>query len=148
MAFENMLREMNAPRTGLAAGEFRNAGKYFFSFFGEPHAEQTWGWRMVGHHVSLNFTIVDGRYLAPTPFLFGVEPAEFGVFSPLSEDKDRGFDLLDALDRRAAPAGHHPRRAPPDFVTRVVPKLGHEELPGDHELGFDNYVISDRTARS
>jgi hypothetical protein len=33
--------------------------------------------------------------------------------------------------------------APPNFSTRVVPKLGREELPGDHELGFDNYVITD-----
>ena len=74
MAFENVLRELNAPRAGLAAAEFRHAGKYQFSFFGEPHAEQTWAWRMVGHHVAVNFTIVDGTYVAPTPLLFGSEP--------------------------------------------------------------------------
>src|SRR5919206_4818542 len=98
MAFENVLRELNAPRAGLAAAEFRHAGKYQFSFFGEPHAEQTWAWRMVGHHVAVNFTIVDGRYVAPTPLLFGSEPAQFGVFRPLIDDEDRGFELLDALD--------------------------------------------------
>jgi hypothetical protein len=143
MAFENVLRELNKARMGLVASEVRNAGKYQFSFFGEPHAEQTWGWRMVGHHVALNFTIVGGTYVAPTPLLFGAEPAEFGVFKPLKDDEDRGFDLLDALDaaQRQQAIIHHV--APPDFVTRVVRKLGDEELPGDHELGFDDYVISD-----
>jgi hypothetical protein len=143
MAFENVLRELNAPRAGLAAAEFRHAGKYQFSFFGEPHAEQTWAWRMVGHHVAVNFTIVDGRYVAPTPLLFGAEPAEFGAFKPLKDDQDRGFRLLEALDttQREQAIIHH--IAPPDFVTRVVRKLGDEELPGDHELGFDHYVISE-----
>ena len=28
MAFENVLRELNAPRAGLTAAEFRHAGKY------------------------------------------------------------------------------------------------------------------------
>jgi len=143
MAFENVLRELNAPRAGLAAAEFRHAGKYQFSFFGEPHAEQTWGWRMVGHHVAVNFTIVDGTFVAPTPLLFGSEPAQFGVFRPLVDDEDRGFLLLEALDAAQRQQAIIHDVAPPDFVTRVVKKLGDEELPGDHELGFDHYVISD-----
>jgi hypothetical protein len=143
MSFENVLRELNAPRAGLAAAEFRHAGKYQFSFFGEPHAEQTWGWRMVGHHVAVNFTIVDGTYVAPTPLLFGSEPAQFGVFRPLIEDEDRGFLLLDSLEIAQRQQAIIHDVAPPDFVTRVVKKLGDEELPGDHELGFDHYVISD-----
>jgi hypothetical protein len=143
MAFENVLRELNKERMGLVASEVRHSGKYLFSFFGEPHAEQTWGWRMVGHHVSLNFTIVEGSYVAPTPLLMGAEPAEFGVFRPLKDDEDRGFLLLDSLngDQKQRAIIHDV--APPDFVTRVVTKLGEEELPGDHELGFDHYVISD-----
>jgi len=143
MSFENVLRELNAPRAGLAAAEFRHSAKYQFSFFGEPHAEQTWGWRMVGHHVAVNFTIVDGTYVAPTPLLFGSEPARFGVFAPLTDDEDRGFLLLDALDTAQRQQAIIHDVAPPDFVTRVVKKLGDEELPGDHELGFDHYVISD-----
>jgi hypothetical protein len=144
MAFENVLRELNKERMGLLASEVRHSGKYQFSFFGEPHAEQTWAWRMVGHHVALNYTIVEGRYVAPTPLLFGAEPAEFGVFKPLKDDEDRGFSLLDLLDSGQRDRAIIHDVAPPDFVTRVVRKLGDEELPGDHELGFDHYVISDR----
>src|SRR5919206_2529887 len=143
MAFENVLRELNKERMGLVASEVRHPGKYLFSFFGEPQAEQTWAWRMVGHHVALNFTIVDGTSVAPTPLLFGSEPAEFGVFKPLEDDEARGFALLDALDADQRQQAIIHDVAPPDFVTRVVRKLGDEELPGDHELGFDQYVISD-----
>jgi len=143
MSFENVLRELNWARAGLAAAEFRHSGKYQFSFFGEPHAEQTWAWRMVGHHVAVNFTIVDGTYVAPTPLLFGSEPAQFGVFRPLLDDEDRGFLLLDTLETAQRGQAIIHDVAPPDFVTRVVKKLGSEELPGDHELGFDDYVISD-----
>ena len=143
MAFENVLRELNKERMGLVASEVRHPGKYLFSFFGEPHAEQTWAWRMVGHHVALNFTIVDGRYVAPTPLLFGAEPASFGVFKPLEDDENRGFLLLNALDTEQRQRAIIHDVAPPDFVTRVVRQLGDEELPGDHELGFDHYVISD-----
>lgn len=143
MAFENVLRELNKDRMGLVASEVRHPGKYQFSFFGEPQAEQTWAWRMVGHHVAVNFTIVDGTYVAPTPLLFGSEPAQFGVFRPLIDDEDRGFQLLDVLDTAQRQQAIIHDVAPPDFVTRVVKKLGDEELPGDHELGFDHYVISD-----
>jgi len=144
MSFENVLRELNKGRMGLTASETRNSGKYLFSFFGEPHAEETWGWRMVGHHCSLSFTIVGGVYVASTPLLFGAEPAEFSVFKPLRDDEDRGFDLLYAFSPEQRQRAIIHDVAPPDFVTRVVTKLGEEELPGDHELGFDSYVISDR----
>src|SRR5919202_848696 len=143
MAFENVLRELNKDRMGLVASEVRHPGKYLFSFFGEPQAEQTWAWRMVGHHVALNFTIVDGTYVAPTPLLFGAEPATFGVFKPLLDEEDRGFLLLESLDSEQRRQAIIHDVAPPDFVTRVVRRLGDEELPGDHELGFDHYVISD-----
>src|SRR5438105_6765637 len=120
MSFENVLRELNKERMGLVANEVRHPGKYQFSFFGEPHAEQTWAWRMVGHHVALNFTIVDGTYVAPTPLLFGAEPVEFSVFKPLKDDEDRGFALLDALDLSQRRTAIIHDVAPPDFVTRVV----------------------------
>jgi hypothetical protein len=143
MANESLLRELQGPRMGPAATEFRNPGNYYFSVFARPNLESTWGWRVVGHHVSLNFTVVAGVYLAATPCLLGMEPAEFGVMKPLREDEDLGFDLLYALsDEQHRRAVIHDI-APPNFATRVVPHLGQEELPGDHELGFDAYVISD-----
>ena len=143
MGFESVLRELQKDRMGLSAADFRSPGLYFVSIFGRPNNDETWGWRVVGHHVSLNYTVVEGKYLAPTPCLLGAEPAEYGVFHPLKEDETLGFELLYALtDEQRQRAVIHDV-APPNFVTRVVPRIGQEELPEVYELGFDNYRISD-----
>ena len=43
--------------------------------FGEPSADSTWGWRYEGHHISQNWTILDGMLSASTPQFFGTNPA-------------------------------------------------------------------------
>jgi hypothetical protein len=143
MAMEQVLRELQKERMGLAASEFRNPGNYCLSLFGLPNLEETWGWRFVGHHISLNFTIVDGASVLATPFLLGNEPAEFGVIRPLKEEEDLGFDLLYALGEGQRRRAVIHDVAPPDFVTRVVPRLGQEERPTVYELGFERYQITE-----
>lgn len=54
----------------------RDPEKYFVSIFGKPEANGTWGWRLEGHHLSLNFTIKDGQLLRATPSFFGSNPGE------------------------------------------------------------------------
>jgi uncharacterized protein DUF3500 len=56
-------------------GPARDAEAYFFSIFGEPSATGVWGYRVEGHHVSQNFTIVDGKVIG-APSFFGSNPAE------------------------------------------------------------------------
>ncbi|MDP4719901.1 MAG: DUF3500 domain-containing protein [Akkermansiaceae bacterium] len=56
--------------------ELRNPKAYFTSIFGEPSATGTWGWRFEGHHLSLNYTIVDGKPASLTPSFFASNPAE------------------------------------------------------------------------
>src|SRR5262245_55455251 len=48
----------------------RNPVKYFVSVFGQPSKTGNWGWRVEGHHVSLNFTVVNGTMVAATPQFF------------------------------------------------------------------------------
>lgn len=54
--------------------ERRDPGKYYLSVFGEPGEVGDWGWRLEGHHVSLNFTIKDGKVISSTPEFFGANP--------------------------------------------------------------------------
>jgi hypothetical protein len=54
-------------------------------------------------------------FVAPTPFLLGNEPAEFGVIRPLREEEDLRFDLL----RRHYREHHRPVRL--GRVTSTVP---------------------------
>ncbi len=54
----------------------RDATNYFVTIFGEPSATKSWGWRFEGHHLSLNFTIVDGKHVFYAPSFLGTNPAE------------------------------------------------------------------------
>lgn len=53
----------------------RNPEWYFFSVFGSPSKTGKWGWRVEGHHLSLNFTIDKGTVASATPAFFGSNPA-------------------------------------------------------------------------
>jgi len=65
--------ERRGPRPATIV---RDPELYFFSVFGTPSRKDTWGWRVEGHHLSLNFTVVNGTILATTPSFFGANPAE------------------------------------------------------------------------
>jgi hypothetical protein len=54
--------------------ERRNPGKYYFSIFGTPSKSGRWGWRVEGHHLSLNYTIDNGDVIGSTPEFFGANP--------------------------------------------------------------------------
>ena len=66
---ENVLRALE----GRAR---RDPELYFFTIFGEPKDTGAWGWRYEGHHISQNWTVIDGTAIATTPAFFGANPAE------------------------------------------------------------------------
>lgn len=145
MATENILRELEVIDRGFGviAGDFRNPDAYWFTVFGRPGFEDTWGWRVIGHHLSLSFTIVAQRYLTITPLAMGAMPIPAGVLDPLGQHGRMALDLLHSLspDRRTQAVVHDV--APADYVTRQVPRVGAEEW-GDHvDLGIVGYSITD-----
>ncbi|MBK5278475.1 MAG: DUF3500 domain-containing protein, partial [Bacteroidia bacterium] len=48
---------------------------YYFAFFGQP-TDSVWGYKLEGHHLSVNFTFVNDK-LSVTPFFVGTDPAEY-----------------------------------------------------------------------
>ncbi|MEO0414910.1 MAG: DUF3500 domain-containing protein, partial [Verrucomicrobiota bacterium] len=52
----------------------RNSEMYYFSIFGKPGSD-SWAWTVEGHHLSMNFTIADGK-LSGTPIFFASNPGE------------------------------------------------------------------------
>jgi hypothetical protein len=54
--------------------ERRDPKKYYLSIFGKPSNSGTWGWRLEGHHISLNYTISNGQVVSSTPEFFGANP--------------------------------------------------------------------------
>src|SRR6185436_18677431 len=66
----------SAAQPPRAAPIVRDPEGYFFAVFGTPSTKDTWAWRVEGHHISLNFTIVNGTLVAGSPAFFGSNPAE------------------------------------------------------------------------
>ncbi len=83
--------------------ERRNPGKYYLSVFGTPGDRGTWGWRLEGHHLSLNFVIRDGNVVSSTPEFFGANPGtiDAGVgrtLRVLGPEEDLARQLFKACD--------------------------------------------------
>jgi hypothetical protein len=72
MSLEAVLAELEK---GKAGGPVRDPEQYFVSIFGTPGVEP-WGWRVEGHHLSLNFTAAGGAAPSMTPSFFGTNPGE------------------------------------------------------------------------
>jgi hypothetical protein len=118
---ERAAREKNPPRPG-ATPLVRDPEKYFFSIFGTPSPKDTWGWRVEGHHVSLNFTVVNGTLVAGSPSFFGSNPAEVRDgpkkgLRILGAEEDAARALLDALDTSQREKATINAVAPNDMVT-------------------------------
>jgi Protein of unknown function (DUF3500) len=59
---------------GEPMGEQRDPERYWFSLFGDPGGDGPWSWRLSGHHVLVQSTIVKGR-AAFAPSFLGANPA-------------------------------------------------------------------------
>ena len=99
MSLEAILNDLEKPK-GV---NIRNPEWYFFTVFGTPSKTGKWGWRVEGHHLSLNFTIDRGKVIAATPAFFGANPAEVKVGDKkgqrtLAEAEDFAVELFTSLD--------------------------------------------------
>src|SRR5205085_2900552 len=82
---------------------------YFFTIFGTPARQ--WGWRVEGHHLSLNFTLEGGRIVAATPAFFGANPALVKAgprkgLATLGDAEDLARELFQSLDEDQKKVAH------------------------------------------
>jgi len=102
----------------------RDDSLYYFSIFGEPSATGTWGWRVEGHHLSLNFTIVDGQRIVATPNFVGANPGEVRLAGPklgsraLATEEDLGRALVLSCSEAQRAKAIISDKAPGDILTR------------------------------
>ena len=72
---ERDVRRIDRERLlGLLASWMRDPGRYLWAFFGEPGNEKPWAFRLEGHHLSLNVTLVPGHVPSSTPLFLGAQP--------------------------------------------------------------------------
>jgi hypothetical protein len=84
-------------------GLMRDPENYAVTVFGLPGATAPWGWRLEGHHLSLNFTLVPGKPVAMTPAFFGANPAEVRSgpqqgLRTLARETDLALALVRSMD--------------------------------------------------
>jgi hypothetical protein len=128
MSLEDVLRIMEKDD-----GNRRNPQKYYFSIFGEPSDTGTWGYRVEGHHLSQNFTVVNGK-IADTPSFFGSNPAEVREgprkgMRVLAAEEDLARDLLESLSAEQKKIAIVTDKAYPDILTMASRKAALEGQP-------------------
>lgn len=123
---------------------WRDSHLYLVTIFDAPDDRAPWGWRFEGHHISLNYTIVGGQIIAPTPTFFGSNPAESPLMGnnslrPLAGIEDLARDLMHAFSDEQRHQALLTAVAPPDMVTLNRPYVVEGALPAQTP-GIDDTV--------
>lgn len=131
MSLENVLKQLEAPGGAMV----RDSELYYFSIFGKPDANGTWGWRTEGHHFSANFTVIKGELFSGTPSFMGDNPAEVRAgprkgLRVLAEDEDLGRALIKALSEEQRKVAIFETTAPKEIITSNKRKVMPLETAG------------------
>lgn len=99
---DNILDRVEGFSVDFGRDRGRDPLLYWVAVFGDPAMDGTWSWRFGGHHLSLHFTIVDGRVRSSTPNFMGTDPATSPllgphVHRPLGGAEDLGRQLARSL---------------------------------------------------
>ncbi len=98
MSLEAVLAELEKAKPV----NVRDPERYFVSIFGTPGGAEPWGWRVEGHHLSLNFTAAGDAAPSMTPSFFGTNPGEVRTgprtgTRVLATEEELGRTLVKAL---------------------------------------------------
>ena len=112
----------------------RDPMNYSFTIFGEPRADQAWGWRAEGHHLSLNYAAIDNRIVSATPTFLGANPGRVPSgpkegWRVLQPEEDLGRELVKLLDENQLRTALIAEEAYPEIVTdtKRYAKIGEAE---------------------
>ncbi len=116
---EAVLRELEGRGLG---DTFRDPDLYYFTIFGTPSTDAPWGWRVEGHHLSLNFSSATEELVAATPAFMGANPAEVPEvplkgWRVLEEEEVLARDLFNALGPSQRSMAIISKSAPSDIIT-------------------------------
>ena len=108
--------------------KFRDPEKYFVAFYGDPSEDKLWAWSFEGHHISLNFTILDGKTTIAPRFL-GANPAMIKDGKrkgerTLAKEEDHGLNLVNALSSEQKSIAIFQQVSFKEIVTSVSTEVG------------------------
>jgi hypothetical protein len=114
---------------------YRDPGKYYITIFGIPGSQTIWGWRLEGHHLSLNFSARENKLVSGTPGFMGANPAivqegpRKGT-QVLKEETEMGYALLNSFSSEQLKKVIFNEDAPGDIITFVDRKASIERRAG------------------
>lgn len=102
--------------------DIRDPEGYFFTVFGEPGGSGAWGYRVEGHHLSLNYTVRDGHVASTSPAFLGTNPAIIQDGSNagmrvLADEEVLGRALYTSFDQADRKTVRIEVEAPSDIIT-------------------------------
>ena len=132
----------------------RDPELYYWTIFGDPTSDEVpWGWRVEGHHISINYSLWGDGLLSLTPWFFGTNPAEVRQGPQtgtriLRGREDIAFDLMSTLDAEQAERAVIYPEAPWDILTfnasrAVMPAyegIAASEMDADQQALLDRLV--------
>lgn len=96
---------------------------YYLSVFGTPGASAPWGWRFEGHHLSRNFTVVNGDVWT-TPFFHGSWPTRNDAgLRAMPREEDAALELVNGLQGKARESAVFQERTLVNHVTSNNPRV-------------------------
>jgi hypothetical protein len=116
MDLENVLFEI-----GQGNADFRDPEKYSIAFYGNPEKDSLWAWSFEGHHLSLNFSILNDK-ISIAPRFMGASPAVIKEGKrkgerTLEHEEDYGLQLVNALSNGQKQKAIFQKTAYPEIVT-------------------------------
>lgn len=92
--------EARANPFAVAMAANRDSGNYAVAIFGDPE-EDSWGWKMTGHHLAVNITVVEDQ-LGFMPVFLGSNPmivtdGPYAGWMALPREGSIGIDLMQSL---------------------------------------------------
>jgi hypothetical protein len=143
MSLEAILKDMEQGK-----GPVRDPELYYVTIFGTPGNTGKWGWRVEGHHLSLNFTLENGEIISASPTFFGSNPAEVRQGSrkglrTLADLEDRAIRFVQALDESQKKVAVTSDKAPGEIRDPNTPQPPTAEAEGIayKELNDDQKAI-------
>src|SRR5437762_8499067 len=117
MSLEQVLRDLEQGK-----GPTRDPELYFVTIFGKPGALGRWGWRLEGHHLALNFLLVEGKEISVTPSFLGSNPGEVREgprkgLRVLGAEEDLARQLVKSLTDEQKKAAIYTNTAPREIIT-------------------------------
>jgi hypothetical protein len=117
MSLEQVLRDLEQGR-----GPTRDPELYFLTIFGKPDPKGTWGWRVEGHHLSLNFLLAAGKEISVTPSFLGSNPGEIREgprqgLRVLGAEEDLARQLVRSLTDAQKKVAIYTNSAPREIIT-------------------------------